>query len=266
LAKVKRVAIVGLGPFGKEAEKLLRGDVGELLIVAKDNSYLDQFKKDGSTNPNVWALKDIDEESIIEGLVRLQVLPAGKEIQEDDGGNSSIIEKTLDVAIVDLAEIISDGEIILSVIKRIAPYAAVTIVPTRNPDHVGLFKGLVPDKESVLSFCPEKDAAGRIIPRVLHGLEVRDMVRILPNLYEATLDVPESLTGFSIKQIASQFDVDVLFFIQSVEVRKGRNKKVVGYTEQKFNPKDDEYCIRKEDTAMRVTGKLARISKLGSKI
>lgn len=261
MAKDLRIAIVGLGPFGREAEKILSGDVRELLIVAKDSTYLEKFTRPESYNPNVWPLKgDIDETSVLGGLIGLEIIPPEAEAEEEKNSNDIDKKKTIDIAIVDMGDI--SGEINDFVVERISPYAETIIVPTRHPAHIKAFEKLVGKESTLIVFCPEKEAAERIVPRVLHDLDIGDISKVSPNLYEATIDVTEGFTGRSVRQIHEEYGVRVVFFVKSLPKHKGRKKEIIGYDYEEFFPEDASYCILEEDTSMRVLGTFSQIKKL----
>lgn len=261
MAKNLRVVIIGFGPFGREVEQLIRGEVSELLIIGREAQHLEQFNKDDeNNNENVRVLRgEVDETSINQALGwgedGLKIIPP----PDEEGGeteNDKKREKTVDVAIVDMADIGMNDY----VVGKVSPYARLTVAAMRNSAHAESLKKL----GAQLVICPEKEAAERFI-LTLYGLKVYDLRKISDGLREreAKIEIPEHLTGKSVLQIYEEFGVRVVYIIRSIpDIQK---KKIMGYTEELLYPLWPTYCIDVHDTLMVIHGTLSRIKRLGSK-
>lgn len=251
-----RIAIVGFGPFGRGVEEGLRGDVGEILIIGRDVQHLEKFSKDdGNYNPNVRVLQgEIDETIIDEALKDLEILP-----RDCNGSAEGETKKTVDWAVVDMGDIGMNDY----VVERVAPHAGMVVVAVRNPAHIEALMKL----GASWVICPDGEASERVALSI-HGLEARDIVRISDNLdvFEASVDVPDSFTGISLQKILNEIGVRVLFFVRSTPIKKGRGKKVVDYKEEVFDPKDLSYRISEEDMLMRVRGAFSQVKKLAKEL
>ena len=252
MASKPRVAIIGFGFSEREVAKLLFGEVHELFILGKKGQHLEQFIDDERYAKEVVILDgDIDTEIVDSALVELGILP--KDGDGSHNGKGDNTSKTVEVAVVDF-----DPEFNDHIVRKIAGHVGKVIVSVPSPADVEDFKKDGAD----LVVCAPYDAALRIFLNIMNpGLE--DIYRVSDDLFEASLVLPESLNGKTIKYLCDLSGVGVVFITRSIPQR-GRGKRIKGYTsEQELFPPNSR-VLKDDDTDIRVIGTLKQIRKLES--
>ena len=90
---------------------------------------------------------------------------------------------------------------------------------------------------------------------------MKDIVQVSDEHFEATLSLPESFNGKTVKDISDSSEVRVVFITRSMP-QMGRGKKVKGYTNKQELLPPNSRVLKEEDSDIRVIGTMKQIRKL----
>lgn len=244
MASKPRIAIIGFGFLGREVAKLVFGEVDELFILGKKGQHLEQFSADERYAKEVVTLDgDIDTEIVDNALVDLGILPRN--------GNGDSAPQTVEVAVVDF-----DFEFNDHIVRKIAKYVGKVIVSAPSPADI---EDLEKDGADLV-VCPNHDAALRIFLNIMNP-GIKDIVQVSDEYFEATVSLPESFNGKTVKDISDSSEVRVVFITRSMP-QMGRGKKVKGYTNKQELLPPNSRVLKEEDSDIRVIGTMKQIRKL----